>query len=139
METQREIKQLEYCLTFKVQGLGISIGLEEHVPLSFPPRGWRKGFLWPGEEQEAEGRSQADAGVGCDSGSPTAGQTTWRERNRCPDSRGTLELAFLGRAQESGDHPEISPQHRGWQWTWRPCVSGVRPEAACASCGSRVT
>lgn len=39
METQRETKQLEYFLTFKVQGFGISTGLEEHLPFSFPPRG----------------------------------------------------------------------------------------------------
>lgn len=39
METQKETKQLEYFLTFKVQGFGISTGLEEHLPFSFPLRG----------------------------------------------------------------------------------------------------
>lgn len=55
METQRETKQLEYFLTFKVQGFGINTGLEEHLPLSFPLRGQRRSLplVWR-EEQEEE-------------------------------------------------------------------------------------
>lgn len=73
MGTQIETKRLEYFLTFKVQGFGINTGLEERFPLSFPPSS--------GLEKGTGGRGMvtSGAGVGCGSGSPTAGRTPGTE------------------------------------------------------------
>lgn len=88
METQRETKQLEYFLTFKVQGLGGSTALEAPLPLSFPPR----------QREEPSSGLESTAVEGGPSPIWVRQTQEEGEANRHPD-RGAMGLAFLGGAQ----------------------------------------